>query len=74
MWKSRVRPSPVWSRPPCWRWLRSEELFHLDYAEVVDAVTLEVPPVLSGEARLLIAGRMGKARLIDNVPANAVEG
>ena len=51
-----------------------EELFDLDYAEAVDAVTLEVPPVLSGEARLLIAGRVGKARLIDNVPANAVEG
>jgi pantoate--beta-alanine ligase len=49
----------------------AEKLFDLDYAEVVDAVTLQVPPVLSGEARLLIAGRVGKARLIDNVAANA---
>ena len=49
-----------------------EDLFDLDYAEVVDPVTLEVPPALSGEARLLVAGRVGKARLIDNVGASAV--
>ena len=52
---------------------RGEELLDLDYAEVVDPVTLQVPPVLSGEARLLVAGRVGKARLIDNVSANAME-
>jgi pantoate--beta-alanine ligase len=44
-----------------------EPLFELDYAEVVDASTLEVPAVLSGESRLVVAGRVGKARLIDNV-------
>jgi pantoate--beta-alanine ligase len=49
-----------------------EDLLDLDYAEVVDPVTLEVPSALSGEARLLVAGRVGKARLIDNVGANAV--
>jgi pantoate--beta-alanine ligase len=46
-----------------------EPLFEPDYAEVVDAHTLEVPAVLSGETRLLVAGRVGKARLIDNVGA-----
>jgi pantoate--beta-alanine ligase len=46
-----------------------EELFELDYAEVVGPSTLQVPPVLTGEARLLVAGRLGKARLIDNVGA-----
>jgi pantoate--beta-alanine ligase len=50
---------------------RREELFEPDYAEVVDPSTLEVPPVLTGEARLLVAGRTGKARLIDNVAATA---
>ncbi len=34
---------------------------------MVDAHALEVPMALSGEARLLVAGRVGKARLIDNV-------
>jgi pantoate--beta-alanine ligase len=48
-----------------------EDLFEPDYVEVVDPSTLEVPPLLSGEARLLVAGRIGKARLIDNVAANA---
>jgi pantoate--beta-alanine ligase len=48
-----------------------EDLFDLEYAEVVDPVTLEVPSALSGEARLLVAGRVGKARLIDNVGATA---
>jgi pantoate--beta-alanine ligase len=51
-----------------------EPLVDLDYAEVVDPDTLETPSVLSGEARLLVAGRVGKTRLIDNVPANPVEG
>jgi pantoate--beta-alanine ligase len=46
-----------------------EELFELDYAEAVNASTLQVPAVLTGEARLLVAGRVGTARLIDNVAA-----
>jgi pantothenate synthetase len=53
---------------------RDEKLLELDYAEVVDPGTLAVPAVLSGETRLLVAGRVGKARLIDNVAANAAEG
>jgi pantoate--beta-alanine ligase len=51
-----------------------EKLFQLDYAEVVGPLSLAVPPVISTEVRLLIAGRIGKVRLIDNVAANAREG
>jgi pantoate--beta-alanine ligase len=49
----------------------SEPKFRLDYAEVVDAGDLTVPPVLSGELRLLIAAFLGRARLIDNTGATA---
>ncbi|MDE0615396.1 MAG: pantoate--beta-alanine ligase [bacterium] len=38
-----------------------------DYAAVVDAATLERPDVLDGELRLLVAARLGRARLIDNI-------
>jgi pantoate--beta-alanine ligase len=48
-----------------------EPLARLDYAEVVDAATFEVPDPLSGELRLLIAARFSKARLIDNLGAHA---
>jgi pantoate--beta-alanine ligase len=41
----------------------------VDYAEVVDAATLQVPETLAGELRLLIAARVGAARLIDNLGA-----
>lgn len=41
----------------------------LDYARVVDAATLETQPSLHGALRLLIAARVGPARLIDNVGA-----
>jgi pantoate--beta-alanine ligase len=51
-----------------------ETLFQLDYAEVADPLSLAVPPAISGEIRLLIAGRIGKVRLIDNVAANVGEG
>jgi len=47
----------------------TEQKFTLDYAEVVDAADLTVPPVLAGELRLLIAARLGRARLIDNIGA-----
>jgi pantoate--beta-alanine ligase len=47
-----------------------EDLFDLDYAEVVDPGTLSVPPEVGAEVRLLIAGRTGKARLLDNLAAN----
>jgi pantoate--beta-alanine ligase len=43
----------------------------LDYAEVVDAKTLQVVDPLEGELRLLAAVRFGKARLIDNLGARA---
>jgi pantoate--beta-alanine ligase len=40
----------------------------VDYADLRDAETLEDLPALSGRpARLLVAARIGKARLIDNM-------
>ena len=45
----------------------AEPLAELDYAEVVDARTLQVVDPLAGELRLLAAVRFGKARLIDNL-------
>ena len=38
-----------------------------DYSEAVDAATLDRPDVLAGELRLLVAARVGRARLIDNM-------
>jgi pantoate--beta-alanine ligase len=49
--------------------LRRQPAFTLDYAAVADAETLERPGRIAGEIRLLIAARIGRARLIDNVPA-----
>jgi pantoate--beta-alanine ligase len=49
--------------------IEAEPLVELDYAEVVDAATLQVPTPLAGELRLLVAARVGPARLIDNVGA-----
>jgi pantoate--beta-alanine ligase len=49
----------------------AEPLAELDYAEVVDARTLQVVDPLVGELRLLAAVRLGRARLIDNVGATA---
>jgi pantoate--beta-alanine ligase len=51
--------------------IRAEPLAELDYAEVVDATTLQVVEPLVGELRLLAAVRFGQARLIDNVGAHA---
>ncbi len=51
--------------------IEAEPLAQLDYAEVVDAATLEVVEPLAGELRLLGAVRFGKARLIDNVGTTA---
>lgn len=45
----------------------TESLAKLDYAEVVDAATFEVPNPLAGSLRLLAAVRFGRARLIDNL-------
>jgi pantoate--beta-alanine ligase len=47
--------------------IEAEPLAKLDYAEVVDARTLEVVDPLVGEVRLLAAARFGRARLIDNL-------
>lgn len=47
--------------------IQAEPLATLDYAEVVDADTFEVPDPLAGNLRFLAAVRFGQARLIDNV-------
>lgn len=47
--------------------IRAEPLADLDYACAVDAGTLERPDTLVGEVRLLVAARVGPARLIDNM-------
>ena len=49
--------------------VEAEPLAELDYAEVVDAASFRVPEPLAGELRLLVAARVGPARLIDNVGA-----
>jgi pantoate--beta-alanine ligase len=51
--------------------IRAEPLAHLDYAEVVDADTLQEVDPLAGKLRLLAAVRFGRARLIDNEGATA---
>ena len=43
----------------------------VDYAEVVHSSTLTRPEVLAGAVRLLVAVRVGRARLIDNLGATA---
>jgi pantoate--beta-alanine ligase len=42
-------------------------LVRLDYAEVVDATTLDPIDVISGDTLVALAAHVGKARLIDNV-------
>jgi pantoate--beta-alanine ligase len=49
--------------------IEAEPLAELDYAEVVDARTLQPVDPLVGELRLLAAVRFGRARLIDNLGA-----
>jgi pantoate--beta-alanine ligase len=44
--------------------------FDLDYAEVADPETLQRPTRIERPVRLLMAARLGVARLIDNVEAN----
>jgi len=46
--------------------VEAEPLAALDYAEVVDADTLQELDPLAGKLRLLAAARFGRARLIDN--------
>jgi pantothenate synthetase len=45
----------------------SEPRAKLDYAVVVDPVTLAPPGALAGELRLLISAEVGPVRLIDNM-------
>ena len=40
----------------------------LDYAVVVDPLTLAPMPVVDRPARALVAARVGSVRLIDNAP------
>lgn len=47
--------------------IRTEPLAHLDYAEVVRPDTLAAVDPLDGSVRLLVAARVGPARLIDNI-------
>jgi pantoate--beta-alanine ligase len=47
--------------------IEAEPLARLDYAAVVDADSLAIPDLLSGNLRLLAAVGFGRARLIDNV-------
>ena len=51
------------------RVVEAEPRAQLDYAAAVDPDTLEVPDRLGAEARLLIAARLGRTRLIDNLAA-----
>jgi pantoate--beta-alanine ligase len=47
----------------------AEPRAELDYVAAVDPETLEVPDRLGTEARLLVAARLGRTRLIDNCAA-----
>jgi len=49
--------------------ITAEPLMTLDYTEVVNAADLAPLSTISGEVRLLIAVRLGRARLIDNMGA-----
>lgn len=45
----------------------TEELVRLEYAEVVDAATLEEVDTLAGQVLVAVAARVGDVRLIDNM-------
>jgi pantoate--beta-alanine ligase len=49
--------------------LSQQHLFSLDYAEVADPDDLTRPNRIETQVRLLMAARIGRARLIDNLPA-----
>jgi pantoate--beta-alanine ligase len=44
----------------------------VEYAELRDATTVEPQTEFKGSARLLVAARLGKTRLIDNMPLTSV--
>jgi len=50
--------------------LAKRSLFTLDYAEVTDPDDLSRPSRIESEVRLLMAARLGRTRLIDNLSAN----
>lgn len=52
--------------------IAGEPLAALDYAEVVDAVTLQPVDSVTGPARALVAARFGATRLIDNIALEVV--
>ena len=54
--------------------VQAEPRAALDYAAAVQADDLTVPDVLTGEVRLLVAARLGPARLIDNLGATCTAG
>ena len=47
--------------------IAQESTIALDYAAVVDPITLDPVEIVDGEARALIAARIGSMRLIDNM-------
>ena len=47
--------------------LAQEPTVAVEYAAAVDATTLTTSPTLNGDVRLLVAARIGRARLIDNL-------
>ncbi len=47
--------------------ISSEPLAHIDYAELVDAETLESLRELRGGVLIALAVRIGRTRLIDNI-------
>jgi pantoate--beta-alanine ligase len=49
--------------------IAAEPLVAVEYVEVVDAETLRAPLRVSGRLRLLVAARLGRTRLIDNLAA-----
>jgi pantoate--beta-alanine ligase len=49
----------------------AEKRFLLDYAVVRDSDDLSPLTTITGEVRLLVAARLGRARLIDNLGAKA---
>lgn len=49
--------------------LAREPRWGFDYAAVVDPDSFEVPARIEAPVRLLVAARLGRARLIDNLPA-----
>jgi pantoate--beta-alanine ligase len=51
--------------------ITAEEMFLLDYAVVRDGDDLSPLTTITGEVRLLVAARLGRARLIDNLGAKA---